>query len=201
MKEMSELVPFQTATECEVLGPEGPTTEGWWWCRERKGWKPGDEMCVEVIPASAVSCFAILWRGEPQPVEDFADMEWAKAVSPFQPQGAQAFRPESVLVEADYSLFEVRAAAMMASQEAADAEAVLAISAALAKEYVDRTEAYDHQVCTGPIINGAIMPRTADERVLINRHARSVSDELQARARVLGISAVELNAAIRRHRE
>lgn len=90
---------------------------------------------------------------------------------------------------------------MMASQEAADAEAVLAISAALAKEYVDRTEAYDHQVCTGPIINGAIMPRTADERVLINRHARSVSDELQARARVLGISAVELNAAIRRHRE
>ena len=41
----------------------------------------------------------------------------------------------------------------------------------VAESYVNKTEAYDRTVCTGPIINGSIQPATQRERALINRHA------------------------------
>jgi hypothetical protein len=70
----------------EILGSDGPTSDGWWWCRNAgPEFMPGDELCVEVITPSPVSGFAILWRGEPWPLESFANMRWQKAESPFSP--------------------------------------------------------------------------------------------------------------------
>ena len=41
----------------------------------------------------------------------------------------------------------------------------------LAERYVSETEAYDRTVCTGPVIRGAIMPATHQQRAQISRHA------------------------------
>lgn len=67
----------------------------------------------------------------------------------------------------------------------------------LAEEYHRRCEAYDRVVCTGPIREGAIMPATSRERVLISRHARELRAELLARAARMGYSAVQFGEAIR----
>lgn len=48
----------------------------------------------------------------------------------------------------------------------------------LAERYVSETEAYDRTVCTGPIIRGAIMPATTQERAQINRNAKALFDRL-----------------------
>lgn len=71
-----------------------PDSSGWWWCRTKKSYQPGDELCVEVAmqgdgaiivhsgrdydfirPADPI-------RGIP---EWFHDLEWIKAESPWDP--------------------------------------------------------------------------------------------------------------------
>jgi hypothetical protein len=47
-----------------------------------------------------------------------------------------------------------------------------------AVEYLDRTEAFDRTVCTGPIINGEIRPANGVEVVLINRNAKHILKEV-----------------------
>lgn len=59
----------------------------------------------------------------------------------------------------------------------------------LAREYHERTEAYDRTVCTGPIVRGGIMPATPEQHALINRHARTVHDELAVEAARLGFTS------------
>lgn len=51
----------------------------------------------------------------------------------------------------------------------------------LAREYHERTEAYDRTICTGPIIRGRIMPGAALETSAINRHAMQVLEDLKRR--------------------
>jgi hypothetical protein len=41
----------------------------------------------------------------------------------------------------------------------------------VAKQYVRDTEAYDRTVCSGPIINGSIMPATSHQAGLSSRNA------------------------------
>lgn len=48
----------------------------------------------------------------------------------------------------------------------------------VAESYVNKTEAYDRTVCTGPIIHGSIQPVTQRERALVNRHALDLLDRL-----------------------
>lgn len=49
-----------------------------------------------------------------------------------------------------------------------------------AERYVSESEAYDRTVCTGPIINGAIMHATGRERAQINRAAVQLFKRLVA---------------------
>lgn len=49
----------------------------------------------------------------------------------------------------------------------------------LALEYYRRTEAYDRTVCTGPFVDGCIMPASYKEQALVSRNAISVLRELQ----------------------
>ncbi|RQS60397.1 hypothetical protein [Burkholderia sp. Bp8986] len=67
----------------------------------------------------------------------------------------------------------------------------------LAVEYHERCEAYDRVVCTGPIIDGAIMPFSPRERSLVSANAWRVRCELVQRAECLGYTARALIAAIR----
>ena len=69
----------------------------------------------------------------------------------------------------------------------------------LAKRYHAETEAYDQTVCTGPIVNGGIMPATSYERGLINRNARQAFDRIAQEASGHGISRAELWHAVGRH--
>ena len=66
----------------------------------------------------------------------------------------------------------------------------------LAREYHERTEAYDSTVCTGPIVRGGIMPATPEQHALINRHARTVRDELSVEAARLGFTPKQWREAI-----
>lgn len=66
----------------------------------------------------------------------------------------------------------------------------------LAREYHERTEAYDRTICTGPIVRGGIMPATPEQHALINRHARTVRDELGIEAARLGFSPKQWREAI-----
>jgi hypothetical protein len=66
----------------------------------------------------------------------------------------------------------------------------------LAREYHDRTEAYDRTVCTGPLVHGAIMPATEHEGNIINNHAQLVRDELGAKAAELGFTPQQWRTAI-----
>ncbi len=85
-------MPFVTAPAPEKPTPlrarwiyAWPFTEGWWWCRAKEGWQPGDEMCVEVMIPTAVNGFSITWNGEPYYADDerFQNMEWLPAQSPW----------------------------------------------------------------------------------------------------------------------
>ena len=66
----------------------------------------------------------------------------------------------------------------------------------LAREYHERTEAYDRTVCTGPIVRGGIMPVTPEQSSLINRNARKVRDELGVEAARLGFTPKQWCEAI-----
>jgi hypothetical protein len=66
----------------------------------------------------------------------------------------------------------------------------------LAEEYHFRTEAYDRTVCTGPIRHGGIMPITGEERSLVNRHARSVMQEMVCRAESIGFQPEAMHGII-----
>jgi hypothetical protein len=66
----------------------------------------------------------------------------------------------------------------------------------LAAEYVADCEAYDRTVCTGPVIDGAIMPIDNRERGLAVRNARAKIDEILRANR--GIDRRELMRAISR---
>lgn len=66
----------------------------------------------------------------------------------------------------------------------------------LAREYHERTEAYDRTICTGPIVRGGIMPATPEQHALINRHAGTVRDELGIEAARLGFSPKQWREAI-----
>ncbi len=57
----------------------------------------------------------------------------------------------------------------------------------IAREYHQRTEDYDREVCTGPIVRGVIMPADGRERSMINRHAITVREELVKRAFRAGV--------------
>lgn len=48
----------------------------------------------------------------------------------------------------------------------------------IAKEYIERTENFDRKVCTGKIIDNAIMPKNENENLVINMNARRVFNEL-----------------------
>jgi hypothetical protein len=67
---------------------------------------------------------------------------------------------------------------------------------ALAKEYHERTEAYDRTVCTGPIVRGAVMPVTGAERSAINRFAIYLRDHLGIQAAQMGFSRKDWIRAI-----
>jgi hypothetical protein len=70
----------------------------------------------------------------------------------------------------------------------------------LAKEYHERTEAYDRTVCTGPIKDGSIQPVGVHELANICRHANLVRKELEERAaRTLGLGPAALREAICRY--
>ncbi len=69
---------------------------------------------------------------------------------------------------------------------------------ALAARYHRECEAYDRSVCTGPIIDGYIMPATTSEIGLINRNAHKVRQSVEAQARLDGIGRNELQQAIGR---
>ncbi|KVN27004.1 hypothetical protein WJ63_14480 [Burkholderia pyrrocinia] len=66
----------------------------------------------------------------------------------------------------------------------------------LADEYHRRCEAYDRTVCTGPIRGGEIVPATARELMIINRHACKLRDELRDRAACMGYLPAEFGKAI-----
>lgn len=51
----------------------------------------------------------------------------------------------------------------------------------LAEEYYTRCEAFDLQVCSGPLTYDGIMPGNAQELIIINRHARDVLTEIKQR--------------------
>jgi hypothetical protein len=66
----------------------------------------------------------------------------------------------------------------------------------LASQYIERTEAYDRTVCTGPIGRYGIMPATAKERSLIICNAATLLSEFSNYAKSLGFTAKELRRAI-----
>ena len=66
----------------------------------------------------------------------------------------------------------------------------------LAREYHQRTEAYDRTVCTGPIVRGGIMPATGEERALITRNANAMRYDLGVEAAKLGFTPKQWQEAI-----
>ncbi len=69
---------------------------------------------------------------------------------------------------------------------------------ALAEEYIRSTEAYDKTVCSGPIVNGSIMPANAKEARMITKNAVRTIGKLSERANILGFSSLDLLKAIQR---
>lgn len=71
---------------------------------------------------------------------------------------------------------------------------------ALAKEYHERTEAYDRTVCTGPIRDGSIRPVNVYEMTAVLRHAILVRKELEERAvQTMGLDPEAVRKAISRY--
>jgi hypothetical protein len=68
---------------------------------------------------------------------------------------------------------------------------------ALALRYANETEAFDRSVCTGPLLNGEIMPVTGEQRQKSTQHARKMDLELWREARALGFSYQQWRTAVR----
>ena len=51
--------------------------------------------------------------------------------------------------------------------------------AQIAKIYHEEAEAYDRTVCSGPIIDGSIIPETSCQRTLISNNARKIQKRLE----------------------
>lgn len=68
----------------------------------------------------------------------------------------------------------------------------------LAKEYHDRCDAYDRQVCTGKNRYGEPMPATSYQRGAINKHAIEVLKDIKKRA--VGLPLNLLMDAIRSYK-
>jgi len=66
----------------------------------------------------------------------------------------------------------------------------------LAKEYHERTESYDRTVCTGPIINDAIVPMNNFERSKTLMNAHKIRKEIYQRALDRGIEKNKVKKAI-----
>lgn len=66
----------------------------------------------------------------------------------------------------------------------------------LAQEYHSKCENYDRCVCTGPIINGSIIPVGSHEIRLVNKNAIKVLQQIIAKAYNLGISKEDIIHAI-----
>lgn len=58
----------------------------------------------------------------------------------------------------------------------------------LAHKYHKLTEAFDRTICTGPIVNGAIMPASPSEFSKSSKHATQIRDQLGEIASSLGFS-------------
>jgi hypothetical protein len=71
----------------------------------------------------------------------------------------------------------------------------------LAEEYYEKTEANDRKVCSGPEINGVIMPADGFERSKINSFAKKVRDEIDAKARAMGFPESRVREAFARVRQ
>ncbi len=68
-----------------------------------------------------------------------------------------------------------------------------------AERYHRETEAYDRTVCTGPIVNGAILPNgPGRESALIGKNARKVRAQILEEAHHEGFTTNEVDEAIRR---
>ena len=68
----------------------------------------------------------------------------------------------------------------------------------LAKEYHDRCDAYDRQVCTGKNRYGEPMPTTTWQHVAVNKNAYDVIKDIMTRAN--GIPKSLIMAAIRNYK-
>lgn len=66
----------------------------------------------------------------------------------------------------------------------------------LAARYHKETEGYDRGVCTGPIIDGGIIPIGRYERVAVERNARRALAAIMQEAQHAGISRAEMFRAI-----
>ena len=71
----------------------------------------------------------------------------------------------------------------------------------LAERYHSETEAYDRTVCSGPIVDGAIMPIGSREMSLVNRNAIKVRERILFEAEQQGINRRDMARAIRRYGE
>ena len=88
-------IPNCIGTTITMKNTDLPDSNGWWWCRAKTGYLPGDERCVEVsIVEDAIYPGVIVFYGRdfdyirPQDHiadigEWFYDMEWTKAESPW----------------------------------------------------------------------------------------------------------------------
>jgi hypothetical protein len=73
-----------------------PDSPGWWWCRAKTGYRPGDELCVDVSIVEDTNYPGVIvhygrdcaYIRPKDPIarigEWFHDMEWIKAESPWQ---------------------------------------------------------------------------------------------------------------------
>jgi hypothetical protein len=68
----------------------------------------------------------------------------------------------------------------------------------LLKQYYEAAEAYDRTVCTGPIIDGAILPATPLERALVSQHAATLWRELLTSAQNLGLDPATVRSSYSR---
>ena len=66
----------------------------------------------------------------------------------------------------------------------------------LAEDYYRVTEEYDRSVCTGPIVNGSIIPATTYEFADVNRFARLAYASRLQKAVEIGATAKQFHRAI-----
>jgi hypothetical protein len=67
----------------------------------------------------------------------------------------------------------------------------------LAREYHERTEAFDRRVCTGGVgPGGGVLPANPHEAAQINRNAREAREDIMRRAERIGVSPRDMHRAI-----